>query len=431
MLRLGRYGPFYVALDGDLETAGWFEVPPRSGSETRAAGQARVWASPTDDRLLLSSDGAFHVVGVTEGEVTTIRPPSPLRDWPLEYGVTIFSSGDGFGLIGRGGGETCRVMRYDWTGAVLSDVTIGCAFDIETGAPWEGPYLSPDGRLIAANTLTENFCECLGSFERFTAVTVFDAVTGEALFRLKGAYWHWSTTGGLFSFVVPETFWLADGSALVVGTQRGPQIVSADGHWMPLPGALRGALIPGPEEPPLFLLSPTTVVDQGGAVVATVSVERDSLCEPEAGHPADYGQWGSTNRDVFFSLYCQGPTSGTSLRPILPPVIEHAPLEERLLLRVTKEGECMEVREEPLTESPVSTCLPDEALVEAIEHGQELGEHGEIWFAGPHSANSDSGCEEAPWCTWLYVQSEDGTQGWGPAERLHWATGEAAPEAGS
>ncbi len=430
VFRPGRYGPFYVALDGDLETAGWFEVPPRSGSETGAAGQARAWASPTNDRLLLLSDGTFHVVGITGGEMTTIKAPSPLHHLSLEYGVTIFSSGTGFGLIGRGGGETCRVTRYGWTGAVLSDVTIGCAFDIETGAPWEGPYLSPDGRLIAANTLTENFCECPGSFERFTAVTVFDAVTGEALFRLKGAYWHWSTTGGLFSFVAPETLWLADGSALVVGTQRGPHIVSADGRWIPLPGALRGALVPGPEEPPLFLLSPTTVVDQGGAVVATVSVERDSLCEPEAGHPADYGQWGSANRYVFFSLYCQGPTSASVLRPILPPVIERPPFEERLLLRVTAQEECMEVREDPLADSPVSSCLADGSLVEALEHGQELGYRGAIWFEGPHTANSEADCERESWCTWIYVRTDDGTEGWGLSDYLRWAKGEPPPDSG-
>ena len=422
VFRLGRDGP-YVVLDGDLQTVRWFEVPPPSALEAQSAGPAQAWASPTGDRLLLMSDGTFHVVGITGGEVTTINAPGPLRgsygrSWSLEFGVTIFSSGEGFGLIGRGTGETCRVMRYDWTGAVLSDVTIGCAFDIESGAPWQGPYLSPDGRLIAANTLTEEFREFPGIFERFTAVTVFDAVTGEALFRLKGAYWHWSATGSFYSFVAPETFWLADASALVVGTQRGRQIVSADGHWMPLPGTLQGALVPGPEEPPLFLLTPTTVVDQGGAVVATVSVERDSLCEPEAGHPADQGKWGTANRYVFFSLYCQGPTSASVLRPILPPIIERPPFEERFLLQVATGGGCLNIREWPGVDSESRHCLGDGMVVEAIEYN----------FTD--SASDWGYCGGAGSCTWLHVRTDDGTEGWALSDYLRWAKGESLPDSG-
>ncbi len=426
VFRLGRYGP-YVVLDGDLQTVRWFEVPPPSAMEAQSAGPAQAWASPTGDRLLLMSDGTFHVVGITGGEVTTINAPGPLRgsygrSWSLEFGVSIFSSGEGFGLIGRGTGETCRVVRYDWTGAVLSDVTIGCAFDIETGAPWEGPYLSPDGRLIAANTLTANFCECLGYFERFTAVTVFDAVTGEALFRVKGAYWHWTTSGGLYSVVVPETLWLADSSALVVSTQRGPQIVSADGHWMPLPGALQGALVPGPEEPPLFLLDPTTVVNEQGHVLATVRFEIDSPV-PEAPRGTFIGvtgRWGVTNRDVLFSAFPQGPTSVSVLRPILPPVIERPPFEERLLLQVATSGGCLNVREWPSVDSESSHCLGDGVVVEAIEHN------------GTHSASDGGSCGVAgSSCTWLRVRTDDGTEGWGLSDYLRWAKGEPLPDSGS
>ena len=436
LFRLGRYGP-YVAVDSNLQAVRRFELPPLSALEARVAGPAQAWASPTDDHLLIYSDGAFHVVGLSEGRPMRIAAPDPLRhsyvtsELPA-YEVTIFSSGDGFGLIGRSRDETCRVMRYDWAGNVLSDVTIRCAFDIETEAPWEGPHLSPDGKLIAANTLAEEFCECLGGFERLTATSVFDATTGEELFRIRGATWD---IFGLAAsgYVEPSTYWLPDSSGLVVDTVDGKRVVSADGDWTDLPKASHGALAPSPEAPPLFLLNPTTVGNHRREVLATVSIEIDSPVPeaPQGTFIGVMGRWGTTNRDVFFSAFPAGPTSGTSLRPILPPVIEHPPFEERLLLRVTKEGECMEVREEPLTESPVSTCLPDEALVEAIEHGQELGEQGEIWFAGPHTANSASVCEQESWCTWLYVRTEDGTEGWALSDHLRWATGEPAPEAGS
>ena len=366
--------------------------------------------------------------------MTTIKAPSPLRSsygqpWSLEYGVTIFSSGTGFGVIGRSRGETCRVVRYDWSGTVRSDITIRCAFDIETGDPWEGPHLSPDGRLVAANTLTKQFCQCLGSFERLSAVSVFDAATGAELFRIRGATW--DTFGhGLRSYVEHSTYWLADGSGLVVDTNHGKRVVSAGGDWMDLPIAPWGALAPSPEEPPLFLLNPTTVVDHQGEVLTAVNVDIDSPDGPAGAFLGLMGRWGTTNRDVFFSAFPAGPTSGTSLRPILPPVIEHPPFEERLLLRVATQDKCLDVREEPLTESPVLACVPRGSLVEAAEHKQSLGDAGRFWVAGPHSANSDSGCEEGPWCTWLYVQSEDGTQGWIPDDYLRWAMGEPAPEAG-
>ncbi len=435
VFRLGSHGPF-VALDGDLEVTRWFEIPARSASEARASGPAQVWAHPTEERLLLYSEGAFHVVGLSDGIPVSIRAPGPLRgsyarNWSLEFGVTIFSSGDGFGLIGRGRDETCRVVRYDWTGAALSDVTIACAFDVETGAPWEGPHLSPDGRLVAANTLADQFCVCPGFFRRLTATSVFSATTGEELFRVRGATWDILVLGASL-YVGASTFWLPDSSGLVIDTIHGRRLVSASGEWLGLPVAspLQGALVPSPEEPPLFLLDPTTVVDENGTVLATVSVEIDSPA-PEA--PPNVfidvvGRWGTTNRDVLFSAHLSGPTSFAVLRPLLPPVIERAPIEERMLLRVAAHGECLEVREEPLADSPALTCLPGGSFVEAVEHRQDLGDKGTFWVSGPHTANSAADCERESWCTWIYIRTDDGTQGWALSDHLRWATGEPPPD---
>ncbi len=436
VFRLGRYGPFFVALDDNLANPRWFEIPPRSASETQTAGPAQAWAHPTDERLLIYSDGAFHVVGLSDGDLATIQAPGPLRGsygrrWSLDFGVTIFSSGDGFGLIGRSHDETCRVVRYDWTGTVLSDVTIRCAFDFETGAPWEGPHLSPDGKLVAANTLAEAFCDCLGWFRRFTATSVFDATTGEELFRIRGATWDLLVLG-LHQYVESQTHWLSDSSGLVVDTTYGRRVVSGNGDWTDPPTSPYGALAPSPEPPLLFLLNPTTVVDEDGNVVATVGVDIDSPVReaPQGTFIGVVGRWGTTNRDVLFSAFLQGPTSGTALKPLLPPVIERPPFEERLLLRVRAQDACMEVREEPVNDSPVSACLSDGALVEAIEHGQELGDREAFWVSGPHTANSAAGCERESSCTWIYVRTEDGAEGWALSDHLRWATGKPLPDSG-
>lgn len=434
VFRLGSHGPF-VALDGDLEVTRWFEIPARSASEARASGPPQAWAHPTEERLLLYSEGAFHVVGLSDGIPVSIRAPGPLRgsyarNWSLEFGVTIFSSGDGFGLIGRGRDETCRVVRYDWTGRVLSDVTVPCAFDAETEAPWEGPHLSPDGKLVAANTLADEFCVCPGLFRRLTATSVFSATTGEELFRVRGATWDILVLGASV-YVGASTFWLPDSSGLVIDTIHGRRIVSASGEWLglPVPSPLQGALVPSPEEPPLFLLDPTTVVDENGTVLATVSVEIDSPA-PEA--PPNVfidvvGRWGTTNRDVLFSAHLSGPTSFAVLRPILPPVIERAPIEERLLVRVARNGACLDVQEEPGRGAGTVTCLEDGSTVEVVEFGRSVYYNEAYWTDGGYTATSDSVCQSS-WCTWIYIRTDDGTQGWALSDHLRWATGEPPPD---
>ncbi|MCY3881732.1 MAG: hypothetical protein OXG61_06405 [Chloroflexi bacterium] len=432
VLLLGTHGLHAVTvLDSDLALVRAFVIPPGSVGQSGRGGPTEAWASPDGRHLLLYGSRSFHILGLADGRHMSIEAPAPpRRPWSREYGVTIFPSGDGFGISGWGGlEETCRVMRYDWAGALLSDVTIPCAFDIETEAPWEGPHLSPDGKLVAATTMTEGFCDCIGLFRLFTAVAVFDATTGEELFRIRGATWALPH----FRFLVDHgSYWLADTSGVVVDTVYGKRVVSADGAWMDLPAtALGGWLSPSPETPSLFLTDPTTVVDNEGNVVAAVSVAIDTPL-PEGAFVAVNGRWGATSRDVLFSADYHGPTSFTALIPILPPVIERPPFEERLLLRVATLGECLESRGEPQADSPATTCLRDGSFVEAVKHGLVPGDAGAFRVASPYTARSEAGCErEASSCIWIYIRTEDGVKGWVLSDDIRWAKGEPPPDSGS
>ena len=116
-----------------------------------------------------------------------------------------------------------------------------------------------------------------GEYERLTAVSVFDAATGEELFRIKSAFW-----SGNHLSRAPETFWLPDSSGLVVTTARGNRIVTAEGKWAPLPDTLRGRwFVPSPTEPLRFLLNYPTVavLDEDGELVASVATEMERRSE--------------------------------------------------------------------------------------------------------------------------------------------------------
>lgn len=420
----------------------WFELPSPVGGWFGEWSRERAWESPDGRSLLLFDGEAFHAIGLDRGAVTAVRWPAGMAPFGAssdgdasEYHIGVFSSGDGFAVIGRDTREdaTCRVVRYDWAAQVLSDASFACAGDIWDGKPWQGPYLSPDGRRIAAITLTKRVSGVFtGSLPRLTAVSVFDAVTGDALFRVKGAFWDLLKVRTLSSFkIYPHTLWLPHSEGLVVRTVARDRIVTADGRWSPLPNTLQNRrFVPGPGEPLRFLLSNLTVADSAGTVLASVGVEIDSPWGISVA-----SRWGATNNEVFFSVHDNCCGSLTILRSVLPPVIERPPFDDRLLLRVVADGTCLNIRDEPLTESARVTCLPDGSIVETVESQQS---HSGRWFEegartryefgeGTHTAISDSGCSRGQSCVWLRVRSDDGAEGWALSDYLRWAKGEPAP----
>ena len=386
----------------------------------------RVYGVPEPEQryVAVHSDGTtFLRDRVTGREFEAPADMVPLhgpfsRESSLADGVATSTSNEGFALIGREAGdpETCRVVRYDPNSAVLSDASFACA------PSWDGPYLSPDGNLIAANVLPREGPDGPGSYRRLTAVAVFDAATGEELFRIRSAFWF----SGDHLARAPGTVWLPDSSGLVVTTARGNRIVTAEGTWAPLPATLRETwFVTSPTAPLRFLLrhygpqSAVAVLDEDGGLVATVGAEVKR--SPEE-HPDSFlvvaPWWGATGHEVHMAVWFQGPTSFIELTTVLPPVIERAPIEERLLVRVTTDGPCLDVREEPAPDSPTVTCLEDGSMVETVESTQ-----------GTHTAISFSGCPT--WtCTWIYLQTEEGAEGWALSDQLRWAKGEPPPDSG-
>ena len=401
----------------NVATGAWF----KSNDEPRRlpVPEQRHMALRSDGKTLLSDRVTGRSFEVPAGIVPLGSPFS--RDASLSDGVATFASNEGIALIGRAADfETCRVVRYDLGGTILSDASFGCA------RSWDGPYLSPDGNLIAANVLPKASPDGPGEYERLTAVSVFDAATGEELFRIKSAFW-----SGNHLSRAPETFWLPDSSGLVVTTARGNRIVTAEGKWAPLPDTLRGReFVPGPTEPLRFLLNYPTVavLDEDGELVASVATEMERRSEePPDSFLVVSPWWGATSREVYVAVWYQGPTSFIVLTTVLPPVIEHAPIEQRLLVRVATNRPCLDVLEEPVTGSPTVTCLEGGSTVEAVEYGTSVYKNQAYWIGGLHTATSYSGCPS--WsCTWIYVRTEDGTQGWVLSDHLRWATGEPAPK---
>ena len=391
----------------NVETGTWF----RSGDERHDfwVPEQRYVALRSDGKTLLSDRVTGRSFEAPPGIVALRRPFD--RGASLSDGVSTFASNEGFALIGRETDdyETCRVVRYDPGGTILSEASFGCALS------WYGPYLSPDGSLIAANVLPKEGLGGPGEYERLTAISVFDAATGEELFRVNSAFW-----SGHHLRRDPETFWLPDSSGLVVTTAGGNRIVTAEGKWAPLPDTLRGTeFVPGLTEPLRFLLTYPTVavLDEDGELVASVATEMDRHPEePPDSFLVVSPWWGATSREVYVAVWYQGPTSFAALTAVLPPVIEHAPTEQRLLVRVATNGSCLNVREEPVTGSPTVTCLEEGSTVETVEYGTRVYKSA-YWTEGLHTATSESGCPS--WsCTWIYVRTDDGTEGWALSDYL-------------
>ena len=401
----------------NVETGTWF----RSGDERHD-----YWV-PEQRYVALRSDGKTLLRDRVTGR--SFEAPAGIvsldRDASLSDGAATFASNEGFALVGREADnfETCRIVRYDLGGAILSDASFGCALS------WDGPYLSPDGNLIAANVLPKASPTSPGSYKRLTAVSVFDAATGEELFRIKGAFWF----SGNHLSRAPETFWLPDSSGLVVTTARGNRIVTAEGKWALLPDTLRGRwFVPSPTEPLRFLLNydPVTVLNERGELAASVGTELDLRPEePPNSFLVVSPWWGATSQEVYVAVWYQGDTSFIVLNAILPPVIERAPIEPRLLVRVATNRPCLDVREEPVAGSPTVTCLEEGSTVETVEYGTSVYKSEAYWIEGLHTATSESGCPS--WsCTWIYVRTDDGTEGWALSDYLRWAKGEPPPDSG-
>ena len=285
---------------------------------------------------------------------------------------------------------TCRVARYNLSGALLSDVELACQhpWRIEQGGAYS-PRISPDGSMIVAEARW-----IPGSSD--VILSIFSVTTGGEALRVK-SMWpgrHGAALNGVWSAIHLEDLWLADSSGIVVITPRGPRIVTLDGAWEWAPGR------PSMVDAELFYSvfdSPPAVMNRTGEALASVSLGPHGslglhgLCS--TGTRADWGLAADTVRiRRVGGCAPEGPAIEVGALGIpLAPVIERPPFDDRLLVEVVVDT-CLNLREEPSLDAPIVECLPDGTVAETDA------------FRGE----------------WMHLRTDDGLEGWASAEYLRW-----------
>ena len=376
----------YVLVDSSMEEVGSFAI---------TAGFTIAMAALDEDTLLLRDPevpGQLWLLQVNTPQVPLIVLPSPVSAYRVEGGFALVAGPFGESADGV---QTCRVLRYDWSASVVSDVSITCAGDPDLIA--SGIHLSHDGRWIAATTRNLDCCDPLAPpdtrFPALSEVSVFDASTGEEQLRVPGAAFPHRLGGD-------PGVWLADGSALVLETVLGLQLVGLDRQWLlPQPSSLpEGILLPAPDDPARFLHDMQTVADLGGQILASA----------EFAEVAFLSSWGDTSAEA--RIY-EPPalTAAFAVNPSVLPAIQTPPFDEVLTAEVVVDS-CLNVRAEATTESEIVVCLPPERVVELVAHPSD----GYV-VAGPCVEDDLYGN-----CVWAYVLTDDGEQGWAYADFLRW-----------
>lgn len=348
-----------------------------------------VTATPDGHLWILDLESGLDPAGVPIIE----RPlPGDLR-WPDE-GVAVMSVGEGgVALLARGDGESVRVVRYGWDGALLSDASIA-------NLPiTDGLSVSPDGRRIAAVTFpAPSSSDWLRS--RGMAVSIFDATSGEEMLRITGASTSPTALWGEVPVSAPLTSysmwwnqagWLADSSGVFVGTVHGERLVTLDGGWEQVVGR------PAPDDTDLFAHvgeNEARITDRAGRSLASVRFADPVSVDGREPHIAI--AWGDHSRELRVVLarvakqhsYRPPPT------PPLTAVIEHPPFEDRLRVEVIAE-DCADLRRNPGFTSEVRICLKHGSVAEVDDYVHD----------------------------WMHVRTIYGFRGWMHADDLRWHSG--------
>ena len=406
LFRLVSSGAFLL-MDVEMQPVARFELPP-----------GERFTSPTGGYILIREcvecepGDRFHLVNVED-------EANPRVDsWMLPWKTRTYKSGEApyriellddlVAFIADTHDATCRVVRYDLSGTLLSDSRIQC---VRPWLPGGGGYprLSPDGRMVVAEAFSASpdsdggIARDVPFITSDSILSIFDARTGEETLRVKSMWQGWNGAAlhseGWGDRALDDV-WLADSSGIVVGTPRGPRIVTLNGEWESAPGR------PSPVDADLFYSvfdAPPAVINRAGEPLASVSFGPRA---PILGwHRGAYSEaradWGAASdtlrlRPRVLSGLPEGPSWRWSLP--LSPVIERPPYEDQLLVEVVVDT-CLNLREEPSLEASVVTCLPHGALV---------------------NMKRGSGYEGAAESRWMHLRTADGLEGWASAEYLRW-----------
>jgi len=387
----------YVIVDSDLEPVAQLLIPP-----------GERFVSPTGGYILVQEYGSgrtFHLVNLEDEADPSVH--TWVLPWdPQGAAFRVEFLDNLVAFIGGAGDSACHVTRYDLGGVLLSDQTIPCQPD------WLA-RISPDGRLLAAATVTSLVEFAYGRGPVGLVLSIFDAATGAKLARILGAHPPWIEGG--WGNEPDRDFWLADGSGIIVETRDGWRVAALEGSWGGAPGWA------SPDDPNLFLEYSRTYP---GRFVAAVNQQGDERASISFGPPtavipapeyeaalilreiADWGARSDTLRVRTSYFHTQGFPDYYGMPP-LAPVIELPPFEDRLLVEVVSDT-CLNVREEPRLDAPIVTCLPPGAVAETDDYERVWSWPDDV--EGVYAMQQD----------WMHIRIAGGIEGWVSADYLRW-----------
>ncbi len=363
----------FVVVDGSLTLLAQFSLPKGEVERLWRAQEAVVGVHRSGS-IVLRGDQLYLVDLTLAGE----GPLRPLATWPLPLVGKAWSEGfvrfepfrEGFAL--RSG---CNIARYGLDGTFLSDRWYDCMDGYAD--------LSPDGRYVAAATVGVPEPDYYGFSPGVLVSSVFDAGTGEELFRIRGERPSWGTTG----------------TEVYLSTQGWR--ASIEGIWVEGPASESGAQTPQPEQFPghprlvaAYEGNDVTVTSEDGRVLASVDfVETRRIL----GLPNSWFGWDESGRElrVDLTLAYEGREDRGPQRALLTPAVEHPPFDDHLLLEVVGDR-CAELRESASSSATLLACVTGGALVRTDD----------VYYWGGE---------------WVHLRTDDGLEGWARAEHLRWA----------
>jgi hypothetical protein len=258
------------------------------------------------------------------------------------------------------------LYRYDWQGGLKSKLDL----------PGQLASISPDGKRALVNQDLNHLA---------SAAVVLDVATGKPDFRVDWA---------------GAREWLADGSALLLGTGDGDMFVSLAGVLAKAPRmpttttyAHMSSLRPSPTNPDQFAAG-MALIDRTGKVLKEIKLPKgDWLIQGTS--------WTENGKELLFSIYpMEGKDGDYGDSFHLPPKVERPPFKERFLLQVKDPaGECLNLRETDSIAGRLVRCLPN---------GTKLAP-GDL-FQAPMKLNQPIIGQDGK-TIWIWVETERGEKG--------------------
>ncbi len=421
----------FTITDVALQTRSTFDLPNTTRrSITESIMLTPYVVLPDESGLAILVDRRLYLVDIGSGSSQLI---SEIPETLILTSIQVTPTREGFSATlssvpekkdGIVAVQTTVVRRYSGEGELISE-----------GPPDGGGGLfSPNGKLVArGGSLRVDSVPILaiGSRIDWPVVVVADADTGEPRFRVRGAALCYGDIGS-GEAGSGRRRWLADSSGILVATKSGFRIVEVVEPALRLaPLANANQFLPffepSPDDPDLFAVGSNEFVPEGeggGLLGDLILVDahgnslREVVLAPTAGGLGHLPPWGSSGSEVRFNIphpdHHGAGDCGVGVTP--PPKIEFPPFDDDIHLMVAADGDCLNLRDLPVTAATVITCLPDDTSVTVTEVSlTEVPGYFSSLEPFVISVSYSDGDE------WAHVRTDTGQEGWVSSEFLDWA----------